>query len=250
LICAFKAGQRHIFVPPHIPERICQYFCATMVHPFIDIHCHAASTSGKIALVSQYVSPALVVTPPSTDSAFISLGIHPWYTSEESFDSQWEFLEKRLQTGGYAAVGECGLDRLKGPPLPFQSYVLLKHCQLAADLDLPVVLHIVKAFSDLLTFQKKHRFPNPKIVHGFRGNRYEAEQLIRYGFHLSFGEALLHGQPKLEDAFLYVPLDKIFLETDTSIVSIEKIYEKAAQLKRISVDELIEQITNNFEAIR
>lgn len=221
-----------------------------MAHHFINIHSHFAATASNTTLVSQYVSTTLELVPPADAATFLSIGLHPWYTTEQTFEKQWEVLRDHIAGKNYFALGECGLDRRRGPSFSFQEEILLRHCELAKTLDKPVILHVVKAISDLLAFQKKHRFDIPLIVHGFRGNSYEAAQLTANGFHLSFGHALLLNIRKIEDAFIQTPIDRIFLETDMSNEPIGRIYQKAADLKKISLETFSQQIIKNLEAIQ
>lgn len=221
-----------------------------MQHDFIDIHCHEAKPGTAQAVVSQYVDTDLTLVPAKRGSALASIGLHPWYTTPETAAAQWAQLMDFFDPDHYFALGECGLDRLRGPALSLQAEILLQHCRLAAASSKPVILHIVRAISDLIAFQKKYRFRIPLIVHGFRGNRYEALQLVAHGFHLSFGEALLHDHTKVTDAFIHTPIDRVFLETDMSDQPIALVYEKAATLKNITLDAFIQTIKNNFEKIQ
>lgn len=220
-----------------------------MAYRFINIHCHQSDPSADISVISQYVSPALDLIPESS-APYKSIGLHPWHFGEDTLELQWEHLNKCLDKDSYFAIGECGLDRLKGPALEFQEKILLLHCQLAIAYSKPMILHVVRTISNLLAFRKRYPSDIPMIVHGFRGNRYEAAQLTAQGFSLSFGEALLYPNPKLEEAFLHTPLESIFFETDTSKLPVSNIYQKAAQLRGISLKALATQLENNFYALQ
>ncbi|MEX0981132.1 MAG: hypothetical protein WD577_12175 [Bacteroidales bacterium] len=64
-----------------------------------------------------------------------------------------------------------------------------------------------------------------------------AEDLLKFGFLLSFGESLLEVD-KAREAFAGVPLEKFFLETDESDVPIGEIYSAAAEIRGASVESL------------
>ena len=70
-----------------------------------------------------------------------------------------------------------------------------------------------------------------------------AQAYLKHGFYLSFGE---HYQ---EESMRTVPLDKLFLETDESSLSIESIYQKAAHTLGMSVEELARQISKNKQKL-
>ncbi len=222
---------------------------SSMKTDFVNIHCHSFDPGIKISVQNQYIDTRLNLTPDKVQSSFKSIGIHPWFTSESVFAAQWKRLLEKIEEEEYFAIGECGLDRLKGPSLSFQEQVLAKHCQLAEKSGKPVILHLVKSYSDILGFQKKYRFGIAMIIHGFSGNSREAEKLTDAGFYLSFGVPLLKDSEKLSQALALCPGNQLFLETDTSKTPVSEVYEKAARLKAISLTDLSLQIKKNFDRI-
>lgn len=86
------------------------------------------------------------------------------------------------------AVGEAGLDKLCDVPLPLQQEAFQAAIELSEKYRFPLLIHAVKATVELLVFQKKHRPTQPWIIHGFRGKKELAEDLLRHGFYLSFGK--------------------------------------------------------------
>jgi TatD DNase family protein len=217
---------------------------------FINIHSHHPEESDTLAIQNVYIGMEGNLIPEKTQSEFKSIGIHPWFVTEESFVKQRTILNDQLASDDFFAIGECGLDRLRGPEIPFQLEVLKAQCQLAEELGKPVILHLVKAYSDILAFQNVYNFSCPMVIHGFRGNATEATQLVKNGFYLSFGTALLDNIPKLEASFRHMPPDRIFLETDTAEIPVKQVYEKAASLKEISLEKMILHLKNNLETIR
>ena len=69
---------------------------------------------------------------------------------------------------------------------------------------------------------------------------------MSHGFFLSFGKAVLN-RVSLQLVIKEVPLEKIFLETDDSDFEIVELYQKVADIKSISVEELQNQIQKNLE---
>ena len=78
------------------------------------------------------------------------------------------------------------------------------------ELDKPLVIHLVKAMSELLKLKQQIKPANPWIIHGFRGKAALAEECLRHGFYLSFGEKYQ------EEALRITPAGRLFLETDES----------------------------------
>jgi TatD DNase family protein len=83
------------------------------------------------------------------------------------------------------------------------------------------------------------------IIHGYNGSREMAEELVKAGFLVSFGEAIAREHSKIVEALLSLPLDKLFLETDEGDLDIREIYQAAAEIKGISVDQLRLQVVEN-----
>jgi len=175
--------------------------------------------------------------------------IHPWDLSpsfdRESFENQWEKL--KAETEGIVAIGECGLDRVHEgiADITDQIYVLEKHFKLASELKLPLILHIVRAYSDLLYMLKKNHFNQPIMLHAFGGNDHEMHELLKYPVWFSYGKRLFNTDKMLK----VTPIDKLLLETgDQGDYSIELIYKKAAESLGMSVTDLETQIEKNFLA--
>ena len=108
--------------------------------------------------------PELVSTPVDCDDKYTSLELHPW-NLPETYSPLPETIYASLQK--FNALGEIGLDRLRGPSLTIQQQYLRELLQLAADCRKPVVFHCVRAFPELFSLLKN--FPCPWAIHGFRG---------------------------------------------------------------------------------
>ena len=69
-----------------------------------------------------------------------------------------------------------------------QTTLLRYHYTLSETLRKPLILHIVKAFPEIIALKKQWRPTQPWIIHGFRGKPQLARELLAHGFHLSFGK--------------------------------------------------------------
>ena len=174
---------------------------------------------------------------------YASVGIHPWHLTLENSESQWEALRQSVKDKRIIAIGECGLDKLQGPSLELQTSLFKQEATLAEECSLPLIIHCVKAFNELIQLKKEISPRQPWIIHGFRGKLPLAADCIRHGFYLSIGS---HFQ---ENALKAIPLDRLFIETDESEESIESIYQRIAEIKGISQQELLEAINKNVREV-
>ena len=120
-----------------------------------------------------------------------------------------------------------------------QVEVFRRQACLAEEVGKPLVIHLVKAVDELLKVKRDLRPSNPWIIHGFRGKAALAEEYLKHGFYLSFGE-------KYQKAALCrIPADRLFIETDESEVAIGELYARAARVRGISPEELGETLRRN-----
>lgn len=175
---------------------------------FHDIHAHLADGANDApdgVLVSLTPPEARRVLSHDGTHGRFSVGVHPWAT-EKPVD--WEELERFLTDDRVVAVGECGLDALRGAPIDRQTEIFRRQIELSERLGLPMILHIVKAVDRMLALRKEMRPLQPWILHGFRGNEQQAAQLVRAGLSLSLGSR--HNPA----AVAAIPADHLYRETD------------------------------------
>ena len=175
---------------------------------------------------------------------YYSFGNHPW-------DIQFtikEIEQTILNNPQIIAIGECGIDKLKSNrSISEQIIHLTQQAELSERLKLPLILHIVNGFNEIIKLKKELKPKQDWIIHGFNKHK-QTKALLDNGFYLSFGEPLLHN-PKLQLSLMSCPLHKIILETDDSVIPIEKMYNFVADLKEISVSDLTLQIKSNLKTI-
>jgi len=86
------------------------------------------------------------------------------------------------------------------------------------------------------------------IIHGYNGSTQMAEELVSAGYMISFGEAITREHSKIIEALQKVPVEKMFLETDEGDMDIREIYQFAATIKGVSVEDLRVQIFKNAKS--
>lgn len=177
---------------------------------------------------------------------WLSAGIHPWYINEKLHNLQLKKLASVAKDPNIKFIGECGLDRLKGAPLPLQEEIFIKQIRIAEDVKKPVIIHCVKCYNELLSIKKIVRPRIPMIIHGFNTKIEIARQLLDKGFYLSLGGALLNEESNALKVLQEIPLEKLFLETDDKDISIIDIYQKAAEVRGLTMAELEKVIFDNY----
>jgi TatD DNase family protein len=210
---------------------------------FFNFHTHRFTNRPEVLeLVNQY--------PQEFDSSipFYSIGIHPWYILEDRVKADLKIIENKLHEMNCLAIGECGLDKRIEIPMDLQQAVFEKQLLLAQKYGIPVVIHCVAAFQEVIGIKKRLNITVPMIIHGFSKNEQIAKQLLDNGFFISFGKYLLRN-PELETVFKSVPNDRFFLETDTIQENIDEVYILAAKYKDVNLAEIQKQINSNFEAV-
>lgn len=208
---------------------------------YIDIHCHVNKRHADLAIQS-------FDTHEIIDAGdYFSIGIHPWYIERQDMASALHKMKQLAENSEFLlALGECGLDKAIALDFELQTQVFKMQIQLAEKYKKPLIIHCVKAYNELMQLKKTLRPAMPWIIHGFNGNTVLAEQLIKQGCYLSIGKNLLQNNQKWRGFLKQVPLDKLFLETDTAQISITHIYTEAAKGLNISVSTLKQQIQYNF----
>lgn len=216
--------------------------------PYLDIHTHRPSGDSNVRSIQSIFASDYGKGSETDSLEWISVGIHPWNIGKTPLPGAIQRLESALSDPALVAIGEAGLDRTIEADMEVQIEVLSRQDELAWRSGLPMVIHCVKAHTELITHYRNSASDIPYMLHGFRGGWEQAGQLIEEGFYLSFGESILHVE-KHAEALARTPMEQLFLETDESKTDIASIYQRAASLKSIPVYTLKEKIWENAEAV-
>lgn len=184
---------------------------------------------------------------PATSHAYLSAGLHPWYI-DDSWQLQLEHLQALINGNHLKAIGETGLDTLRGPTLELQTRIFETHIAWAKECKLPLILHAVRTHQAISALLKKHRFTGPVIFHGFRSSWAVAKPLVEVGYFLSFGSAVLHPSAPLLETLASVPLSQLLIETDDAQTPIGEIFKAVALHKQITEERLLEHLSEKFHS--
>ena len=168
-----------------------------------------------------------------------AVGIHPW-------DAEKAELQEHIFFGA-SAIGEMGLDYACNVDKAKQEEIFRAQLTIAEKLQLPVILHCVRAFHPTFSILKEYHL-KAVIFHGFIGSKELAAEAVKQGYFLSFGEGIKRS-PKTAIALQNTPLENLFLETDESTLSIEEIYAIAAEIRGNDIKTIIDAITNNYNIL-
>lgn len=148
-------------------------------------------------------------------ACFPALAIHP-EDLDDDFHRQLTLLENRINEAKYYAIGETGLD-LYWDKTHFQEQkeALIFHIELAASLDLPLILHCREAFEQIVEILKKHKRSNTRgVFHCFTGNAIQAKEIEDLGFFLGIGGVATFKKSDLKHTLCEIGLQNVVLETD------------------------------------
>jgi len=209
---------------------------------FFDVHTHEKSSLENVFSIENKYPDALDFTTP------FSIGIHPWFVNEDQIEEALLFVEEKLQEENCVALGECGLDKVTTTDFELQKFVFKKQIGLSENYQKPLIIHCVKAFQEIIEIKKEVKPKQIWILHGFHQNLQIAESLLKNEFILSLGAAIINNK-KLQEVVLEIPLASILLETDNAAIEIQAIYQKVAEIRKMEVAELQQQIHQNFKNI-
>lgn len=171
-----------------------------------------------------------------------SLGIHPWNITANN-DKEIELLKELSNHPQVVAIGETGIDKTIHIELSTQQQLFETHIQLAEQLGKPLLIHSVKSSNEIIRLKKNYQPESPWIIHGFRGKKELAEQLIRHHIYLSYGERYNN------DSLLCTPIQQLFIETDESTKPIFQLYQEIAQKRSLTIEMLTTQVQQNILAL-
>ncbi|WP_026601335.1 TatD family hydrolase [Methylomonas sp. 11b] len=214
---------------------------------YINIHCHQTGAKKSLEMINIATQD---FDAAAAQNGFFSLGLHPWDLHRQDTETALSKISTASHHPKLLAIGECGLDKTIDAPLAVQTAAFFAQIKLAHQLGKPLIIHCVRAFNELIQIKKSSQ--NSKvawIIHGFKGKPALAEQLLKHGFYLSFGAALMDPGSHAGAALRSIPLDRLFLETDAANVSIDAIYAAAAKMRGLDTATLRQQIMRNFKRV-
>lgn len=215
---------------------------------YLNFHAHRQKpANNEIVIQSLFLQDNLIT--PKSDKIFFTAGLHPWHANQLSEKEIEDKLVKLIETKSIIAVGEAGLDKLKGPDLQTQEKVFKIHVAVAEKYNLPVIVHSVKAHNEILKLKIDSNSQIPWVLHHYSGSKQLAMDLIDHGFYLSLSYHIDNGNSRLSQYLGELPIDKIFLETDDFNVNIKQLYKVVCEKFKITEQELKKQLIKNLKKL-
>ncbi len=149
------------------------------------------------------------------DFTEMAMGLHPTEI-KEVWKSDLKKIGDELFSGGYKAIGEIGMDLYWDKTFEReQREVLREQMAWARELDMPVVLHIRKAYAEVFEEFKYIGLQEWRgVFHCFGGGIEEARKAVEMGFMLGIGGVLTYKNSGLGEIVKEIGVEHLLLETD------------------------------------
>ena len=206
-------------------------------------------------------SKACVELAQSHSQIYCGVGLHPMNLSGPIDKETYLNLEKLVvDNPKVVCISEIGLDFLPTSPNHEDQYQAFKsQIKLAKDLNKPIILHSRDSNPEVIEILRQERANQVGgVFHYFQGDLDTAKASIELGFYISFAKPLLR-LPWLQEIAKKVPLEQMVVETDsapqpwkkyrknwTEPSHLPQVVSKLAELKEVSVEQVINQTTNNI----
>lgn len=214
-----------------------------------DCHTHSSEPAPEAIRSYSYDDWSELTASPSPIQ-LASIGLHPWHLPECASPSavitQMEQLFARQPR--IVALGECGIDKLRSNASRSEQLTWLEsQMRLACQLRRPIVLHVVRAWSEMIAMREQmarsfDQLP-PMVLHAFRAGQGVAQMMLRAGFALSFGHYY-----NIESLRLAHEAGRLLVETDevpcgiTYREAIEENYRQLASALALAPESLAHQV--------
>jgi TatD DNase family protein len=199
---------------------------------------------------------------------YATIGIHP-HEAQLAKDSDLAELEQLAKRPKVIAWGEIGLDYFYDhSPRAIQQQVFIRQMGLARAAKLPIVIHNRPsqdgddAWEDFFGLVTQHWSSSGLggVLHCFTGTPAQAKRALDLGFMISFsGNVTFPKAQHIRDAAKEVPLDRIFIETDSPFLTpvpyrgkrnepafVKEVARQLGELRGLSAEEIGRLTAQNF----
>jgi len=168
-------------------------------------------------------APKVLTLADRYEEVYAAVGVHP--NSSAGWQDAWiDRLRELAAHEKVVAVGEIGLDYYwDRSPKETQQRALGQQLALAAELELPVIIHNRESDADVLRLlaasplQGKER---PGVLHSFLSTWETAEAALEMGYYLGFTGPLTYAKnDELRAVVEQTPMDRLLIETDAPFLS-------------------------------
>jgi len=173
-------------------------------------------------------------------------------TQTISIEEQLEILQTYLK---YAdALGEAGFDSrfIKKIPIQEQRKLFTEQIKLAKKFELPLIIHCVRKYGELLdTLKKESKNLGKFLIHATNCSPELCVELKKIGGYFSFGIREL-ANASVARTVNICPTERILIESDLSFSDytqpyLEKALEKISEIKMMSQHDCLNIINQNYQ---
>jgi TatD DNase family protein len=190
-----------------------------------------------------------------------ALGIHPWNVNilkENELEDIIKFIQENKQY--IKAIGEIGLDNKYETIWEQQTLVFDKMLHLAEQLNLPVIIHSRGTTDKIVDMLPSYRLKRV-LLHWFSYPMTALAKAIENGYFITEGPPVTYSAG-IREVVEKAPLTNLLTETDGPVTYWKKPYngqltkpsyirnvvEAVADIKKIPIETVAEQVAANFEA--
>jgi TatD DNase family protein len=211
---------------------------------FVDCHTHSLDPQSDVLRIVNLLDDAAWQHLPDNSTQCFSVGYHPWYVDgHANFDELRQRLKAAAQHQQVVAIGECGLDKLRGASWELQMNLFQMHISISEKFHKPLIIHCVRYFNEIISLRKKLAPSQPWIFHGFNGSSQMVAQAVEAGCYVSLG---CRHPESFKKIVRTIPIDRLFFETDDGDSSVELLYRQAAVLLEMELSQLKEMVWMNY----
>ena len=226
-----------------------------------------AGNSNVVALVSNSMDlktsrSSLDLADRYPDLVYAALGIHPWNVQtlpDDELQQMMELISEQKNNKTLVAVGEIGLDNKYMEIWDKQMMVFTELLRLAEKLDLPVIIHSRGTTAQIVDMLPSYRL-RKVLLHWFSNPISALGKAVENGYFITEGAPTAYSNG-IRDVVRRVPLTNLLTETDgpvrffrppfkgkmTTPAFMPTIVEAIAEIKKLNVVEVADQIIRNFE---
>ncbi len=105
---------------------------------YIDIHNHGAKAAENVFTVENLIASEERL-PDETPGLTYTIGIHPWHLTTDNYNEQLKKVITFSRHNNIIALGEAGLDKIRGPEMYFQKDIFEKQIIISEEIKKPQI---------------------------------------------------------------------------------------------------------------
>ena len=178
-----------------------------------------------------------------------SVGVPP-DSIEEGVDDALFRTRDLAHADQVIAIGECGLDRSIKVSWDDQLRVFEDQISLSELLCKPLIVHCVRGHAEVLMLHRELSPEQPWVVHAYNKGGDTLDRIMEAGMFVSFDAGIMDPESPALEALRSVPSDRFFLESgEQTEYDIKAIYQRAADIRGVPVEEMAADISRSFAAV-